>query len=184
MRRIGDLFYETEWYAIQYPTLAFSGLRPQKMPFSMDAPSHNLELLRATVNNRIIWHIENSGTKVFLCGMALGVDSMCSELVLELKAQYPDIKLHAIIPCRNQDVKWREHDKIRYRELLSQCDEVYCHSEEYTSTCMIERNFYMINHCDLLLAVWTGTPGGTAKTVKYAEANKVTTEIINPNDFK
>ena len=154
------------------------------MPFSMDTPSSSLDALRTAIRDRIVWHIENSGVKVFVCGMALGIDTLCAELVLELKQTYPDIELHAAVPCRNQAVKWRERDKIRYGNLLVQCDNVYCHSEEYTATCMIERNYYMIDHCDLLLAVWTGTPGGTAKTVKYAEENKVTTEIINPNDFK
>jgi hypothetical protein len=42
----------------------------------------------------------------------------------------------------------------------------------------------MVDCCDFLLAVWTGTNGGTAKTVKYAQMRGVTTIIINPNDYK
>jgi hypothetical protein len=42
----------------------------------------------------------------------------------------------------------------------------------------------MVDNCDFLLAVWTGTNGGTTKTMKYAQERGIKTIIIDPNDYK
>ena len=37
----------------------------------------------------------------------------------------------------------------------------------YTSAAMQVRNEWMADHCDVLLALWNGTPGGTANCLRY-----------------
>jgi uncharacterized phage-like protein YoqJ len=140
--------------------------------------------LKAAIREQIIRLVETENVRAFICGMALGIDTVCCEIVLELKQIYPDLTLQAALPCSTQDIKWSNADRDRFRELLGNCDNVHIQSAEYTDTCMLERNYFMVDHADYLLAVWTGTNGGTAKTVKYAQERGVTTIIIDPDDYK
>ena len=41
------------------------------------------------------------GANEFLCGMAVGFDLLCAEIVLKLKRKH-DLKLVACIPCESQ----------------------------------------------------------------------------------
>lgn len=38
---------------------------------------------------------------------------------------------------------------------------------------MLRRNRYMVEHADVLVTVFDGSPGGTAATVRYAEARGI-----------
>lgn len=42
--------------------------------------------------------------------------------------------------------------------------------ERYTDGCMLRRNRYMVEHADILMTVFDGSPGGTAATVRYAKS--------------
>lgn len=121
------------------------------------------------------------GYKTFLCGMAIGFDMICAETVLALKKHYPEIKLIAAIPCRNQDCKWEEKSRKRYRKLLKKADGVRCIYDEYIGAeCMIERNRYMVEHSSLLIALYDGTAGGTKSTINYAQTQKREIVILKP----
>lgn len=113
-----------------------------------------------------------------ISGMALGVDTAFANAALKLKTQFTGVKFIAAIPCIEQDKLWREQDKIRYNNLLSLADEtVYASKEPYSKGCMNARNQYMIDRCDVLIAVWNGDlTGGTADAVK--KAKKAGKEII------
>jgi uncharacterized phage-like protein YoqJ len=54
---------------------------------------------------------------------------------------------------------------------------------DYAPWKMMLRNKYMVNNCDVLLALWNGTPGGTQKCVAYAESVNRTIWKINPADI-
>ncbi len=41
----------------------------------------------------------------------------------------------------------------------------------------------MVNNCDMLIAVWDGSDGGTANCVKYAQSKGVDIRIINPKEL-
>lgn len=65
--------------------------------------------------------------------------------------------------------------KNRYLKILNKCDFKTVISNEYTATCMNERNKYMVISSNLLIAVWNGKASGTGNTVKFA---KKTTKIL------
>ena len=61
---------------------------------------------------------------------------------------------------------------------------VYVSDASYTDACMTERNQYMINRCDVLLAVWNGDKhGGTADAINRAHRAKKEIIYLNPNDI-
>lgn len=128
------------------------------------------------------------GFNYFYQGMALQGDTWFAEEVLLLKKKYPYIKIEAAIPCKNQDKKWIDKDKIRYRNLLKKMDNVHMCSEEeynYKLTQMIDRDHYMINQgCTLGISICNGQPSGTKKTLDYALSKGIDTIVINPNSLK
>ena len=105
---------------------------------------------------------------------------ICAELVLELKKKYPHIKLIGALPCKDQYCKWNSKQQVRYKKLIKQLDGIRCIYDKYEDGCMIERNEYMVNNSSLVIALFDGKSGGTAKTVKYAQKMNKAVTIIRP----
>ncbi len=55
----------------------------------------------------------------------------------------------------------------------------------YTPQCMQERNRYMVDHANYILAVYNGSgKGGTAYTIRYAREKKKETIVIHPDTLE
>ena len=87
-------------------TCAFTGHRPQKLPFGLNEEDARCTALKEELRKQIINLIEDENVTHFISGMALGVDLVAAEIVLDLKASYPGITLESAIPCETQAVKW------------------------------------------------------------------------------
>ena len=164
----------------KFYTCCFTGHRPNKLPWKYKERGIKLFLLKIKLKN-IIKSAIKSGYKYFISGMALGSDMLCAEIVLNLKKNYPYIKLECAIPCINQTEKWTKNNVIKYKKVLSKADKVvYVSSSKYFNGCMAKRNNYMINNSSLLIAIYNGTPGGTQQTIEKAKDNKLEIIIIKP----
>ena len=96
----------------------------------------------------------------------------CAIAVIKLKKKYPNIKLILALPCVNQTAKWNNQRDIEiYNKILDRSDEHTYISQEYTDTCMLDRNRYMVDHCDYCIAYLNRSFGGSAYTYKYAKSN-------------
>lgn len=126
-------------------------------------------MLKFRLKHEILRAIKRDGVRYFLAGMALGVDTWAAEIVLSLRKQFP-VTLEAVIPCEGQDARWPLESQKRYQSIITQCDKVTPLQEHYTPDCFDRRNRYMIDHSDLIIAVWNGSPGGTGNTVAYARS--------------
>ncbi len=107
------------------------------------------------------------GVVTFYNGMAMGFDLTAAELVLELKKKFPQVKLIACVPCYGQEKRYSAEDKERYANILHRADETVTLAERYHTGCMHERNRYMVDRADYLLAYCHDDKGGTAYTVRY-----------------
>ena len=117
------------------------------------------------------------GVTQFLSGMAEGVDRWAAIIVLALREKNPVLKLHCILPCKTQADNWNPASKDIHRSILEQADSIVYVSRDYHKNCMMERNKFMVNHADILLAVCRKIPrSGTAATINYAR--KINREII------
>lgn len=157
----------------------FTGHRPQKLPWGFNENDERF----IDMKNRTKVEIENAikkGYHTFLCGMALGFDMMCAELVLELKKKYPHIKLIGAIPCRTQSSRWFKAQQDRYDKLVKQLDDIRCIYDEYVDGCMQERNQYMINNSSLVIALYNGLGRGTKSTIDYAKKQGKEVVVIKP----
>ncbi len=115
-----------------------------------------------------IYSLAEEGFTGFLCGGALGFDTLAAEAVLSVRSRRPDLTLTLALPCPEQDRAWPEPARERFRTIMEAADEVILVSPEYHRYCMMQRNRFLVDHSRLLVCYLTDDRGGTAATVRYA----------------
>lgn len=137
-------------------TVCFTGHR--EMPEATSSEYRNI--VRDT-QNAIVAAIERGATD-FYDGGAQGYDLLCAELVLLLKARYPQIRLHLVLPyagfARGE----------RYAKVLEEADEVIEISSHYHRGCMMIRDRRLVEEGELCIAYLRKPTGGTVQTVNMA----------------
>jgi len=111
----------------------------------------------------------------FGAGGALGFDTIAEQVVLQLRDEYPQIKLILVLPCLSQADRWSEKDRAVYEDIKAKADKVVYTSQNYTRDCMFKRNRHLVDCSSLCICYLTEPSGGTAYTVKYAKAKGITT---------
>ena len=148
-------------------TCCFTGHRPAKLPWRYDESDLRCLRLKRRLRDAVELAYEQ-GYRHFLCGMAQGCDLYFCECVLALRERHPDVTLEAAIPCPSQADSWPAAQRDRYRRLVEACDYETMVSARYSSSCMLRRDRYMVDHASLLIAAFDGSAGGTRYTVEYA----------------
>lgn len=158
----------------------FTGHRPQSIPYLWNETSTQSLKLKENLKRSIIELIENHGVSHFISGMAIGVDMIAAEIVLEIKKKYPEITLECALPCETQANNWTENYRDRYFSIIEMSDKETLLQTHYSRDCMHKRNRYMVDNSDYVIAVWNGLPSGTGKTVLYAKENNKQIIQIKP----
>ena len=166
--------------------IAITGHRPNKLGNEWEGKGIISSKIRTKLTNLLWdWCVEcefsRNGEQVIpISGMALGVDMIWAEIAIAANKSFI-----AAIPCKKQYAKWPQASKERWMDITDNklCDKFYVSEELYTSDCMQKRNIWMVNNCDLLIAVWDGSNGGTANCVNYAKSINKQIVIINPKDL-
>ena len=113
----------------------------------------------------------------FGAGGALGFDTLAAQTVLELKRNYPHIKLILVLPCVSQTRGWSAVDAEIYENIKREADKVVYTSQEYTRGCMHKRNRHLVDNSNVCVCYLTENTGGTVYTVDYARKNGLS--IVN-----
>lgn len=98
-----------------------------------------------------------------ISGMALGWDQAWAQAAVDLR-----IPFIAAIPCHGQSSKWPSKSVHKWKKLMALADRMVCISEHYTRSCMQDRNVWMVDNCDEVVALWDGSSGGTGNCIRYA----------------
>lgn len=159
---------------------AFIGNKPQNLPFGFNEADEQCLFLKEELERRIIDLIVNRNVTKFITGMGLGIDMFAAEIVIKLKKLYPTISLECAIPCESQPEKWTEGFRNRYFSIAQVCDKETMLQKKYTPDCIERRNRYMVDGCDILLAVWNNEPGDTMDAVEYARQGGKEIILIDP----
>lgn len=138
-----------------YTTCAFTGHRILGTDFD-----YNLL-------DRVIYNLLQGGTENFLCGMAMGFDLAAAESLLQYKKQF-DFNLVACVPCVGQEDTFSQKGREKYYKILGECGEVHVLADGYYDGCMLARDRYLVDNCDVLVAYRRRTRGGASYTVNYA----------------
>lgn len=136
------------------------------------------EYVQHLINTKLLKTIDElygKGYVNFICGGAVGFDTMAAKAVLERKKEL-DIRLVLYLPCKDQDKKFSPKQKAEYQAILESADEVLVMYEHYVRGCMHARNRKMADDSSKCVAFCTEKTGGTAYTVNYADKKGI--EII------
>ena len=160
-----------------------TGHRPQGFPFPYDSENERMEWYELILYHELEKLVKKGYTH-FISGMAQGADLDFANAVSLLKVEY-EVTLEAAIPYSNQAKSWPEEAFFRYLDLLDECDVKTVLSETFYRGCLQVRNRYMVDHSDLVLAIWNGTKkGGTWNTICYAQKIGKPIQYIMLNDLK
>ena len=118
------------------------------------------------------------GIRDFVCGGALGFDTIAALAVLEKKKSNPTVRLILYLPCPEQHHGWSADDRSRYEDIKRRADEVVYTSEFYFKGCMQLRDRRMAETSAHCICYYTRGGTGTAYTVKYARELGVDIEEI------
>ncbi|MCL2816650.1 MAG: DUF1273 domain-containing protein [Oscillospiraceae bacterium] len=158
---------------------AFTGHRPQRFSFGYNEDDEKCQKLNKIMEDEIEKLIA-AGVTDYYTGMALGADTWAAEIILDLKEKYPALRLIAVLPCETQANDWTVEQRERYFNALAVCDEVITLHKKYKPSCMFERNRYLVDHAEYLLAVYDGGErSGTAYTVRYGKQKERKIIIID-----
>lgn len=146
-------------------TCCFTGHRPGYFPWDGDPLDKRQAELLKRIDEAIDTAIE-LGARKFISGNALGVDTWAAQLVLAKKRTNPEITLEIAKPFKN------------HNENCAQCVEV-CEKADFVHIvsdankkkyAFFERNKYMVDNSDIIIAVYDcATGGGTKWTFEYAK---------------
>lgn len=166
--------------------IAFTGARPSSIG-SYEWNDKKNKAIRKSIKNTLMKFFENNDYDKYLfkVGMALGIDQYAMSVLIELRAEFKDaidIKIEACVPFELQYIKWSPEQKNRYKDLLRQADIITYVDEldefqiddvdigQYHKDKLLNRNKYMVNGCNLLLAypIEGKKTGGTIHAINYA----------------
>lgn len=143
----------------------------------------DLILLKEIIRQLFINAILN-GYNNFISGVAMGFDTICAEIVIELKEKYPEVTLEIAIPYETYTVKWNDNDKERFFNIVAKCDKETMLQTRYTIDCNIKRNKYMIKKSDFIVVVNNGKHDYILQMINYAKKLKKRIVCIDPISFK
>ena len=114
-----------------------------------------------------------------LSSLAAGADQVFAEIALDLK-----IPLVAIVPFENYERFFEGTALTNYRRLVQRAQIIELKWRGDPQQGFFEAGKYIVDACDLLLAVWDGEPaegpGGTGDVVSYAQKQRRVVIHLNP----
>lgn len=171
--------------------ISLTGHRPTKLG-GYDISQSPYKKLQDDLEQYIQYQLQSHDIVVGHSGLALGADTIWSKAILSMKEQYPGrVEFHAEIPFMTQHSKWFKKSDIDFwHEQVNAADgqSVYADfdssvSNQEAGKALNDRNIGMIDHADILLALWDGSHGGTGNAVKYARSNQLPIQFIDPKNY-
>ena len=139
----------------------FTGHRPEKL----NVPEVEV---KAWLEKQIDQAITD-GFVTFISGCAMGVDIWAGQIVLERKSVNPDIHLITAVPWPGFARRWNEEWKKQYDDLIRRSDLMVNVCEHYHKGVFQQRNEWMVDRSNRVIAFYNGSAGGTWNTIEYAQ---------------
>ena len=118
---------------------------------------------------RAVEYAYGEGCRTFFTGGALGFDTLAARVVILFKLSHPDVRLHIVVPCKNQSESWTDSQVSFYEYTLANADEVEYVADDYEDGCMRLRNQKLADYCDVMIAYVSRPHSGAAQTVRMAD---------------
>lgn len=158
--------------------MAVTGHRPKKLGWGYDYSRPEWYALSAM----LMVHMAHSEPEEFISGGALGVDQVAAITALSL-----DIPLVLALPFPPavMSLRWTDRGRDDLDRLVVRASRVEVIAEEFSYEAFQERNVWMVDRCDELVAVYQGgMSGGTANCLAYAAERGVPVTEIHPREVE
>lgn len=141
--------------------VAGTGHRPDKLlGYSVEAENRLIAFARR--------NLARLRPSEVVSGMALGWDQALAQAALDL-----NIPLIAAVPFQGFGTKWPKSSQYRCTAILCCAAEVHIVSQIPSTRALNQRNEWMVNRADEMLALWDGSWGGTFNCIEYADKRGV-----------
>ena len=128
--------------------VAFTGYRPEKMPF-VESKKDEAYLKFRKRQLQVIERLIERGCTHFISGVAMGFDTWVAEDILVLQKNNSSLELECAIPFPGQADRWSTSDQKRRYKILTHATSSVIVCEHYSSNCFFERNKYMVNKANI-----------------------------------
>ena len=155
--------------------IALTGHRPERLNFSSDVENKDWYKINLWLQDMLYSYSKSNDQLDIYCGMASGSDILFGALAISHKILFDNkynIKARCILPCKDYNSSDKQYDFIK-----EYADEWIELSDKFYKGCDNIRDQYMVDHCDILLAIWDrNKSGGVWSTIRKAQ--KTGKEII------
>lgn len=172
---------------MKHTACAVTGHRPSRFKFKYSEDYSLCKKIKRTMFEQFKKLYDEQGVRRYYVGGALGVDMWAGEILLRLKEQpeYSGIELFIVLPFEGHDIDWDDRSRRRMDFLIRHSTEtVVVGTADEPSIAYKERNYYMVNHADCLLAVYDNDRSirsGTGMIVSYARKKQLSIILIHPD---
>ena len=157
--------------------VALTGHRPQRLGLPEDESDIAWKKIEEWIIEQLfkmneVSYLNGKNLEVY-CGMASGSDFVFGIVAALAKVnRIIPLVLHCVLPCKNYN-----SSHPFYKDMKKYADEWVELSDEFYKGCDNVRDQYMVDHCDVLLAIWDGNKsGGVWFTIRKAQ--KAGKEIV------
>lgn len=167
-------------------TCAVTGHRPERFQFRYNEEHTLCKKIKRAIWDEFKRMYDEQRVRRIYVGGALGVDMWAGEITLHLKETpgYGELRLHIALPFEGHDSKWAPPCRERLAFLIRHSAECVTVGNTGSRESYLARNRYMVDHADLLLAVYDGEKklrSGTMHTVNYARKKHLPVMLIHPD---
>lgn len=151
-----------------------TGHRADKL--ALFSPQERQLLLDFAVEQTNELLLKHPGINTFYCGMQGGWDLAMALAVME---HHTNVSIIASVPYRNFRPQGGEYWERLYRRVYNEAKSVEIVSSGPSAIWkLMQRNKFMVDRSDLVVALWNGTQSGTGECVKYAERRRIAVENL------
>lgn len=149
--------------------VALTGHRPQRLGLPEDIGDERWDKIETWLIKQLFelyrMATSNGEKLIAYCGMASGCDIEFGYIVSVTSHVATGIKLVCVLPCNDYN-----SSNQYYNQLKAEADEWIELADEFYKGCDNARDQYMVDHCDVLIAVWDGIKsGGVWSTIRKAQ---------------
>ena len=133
--------------------------------FKDDMPE--VTYLKKFIKHKLLQYLDEGLEWVLIQGQ-IGIELWAAEVVIDLKTNFPALKLGIITPFYNHISKWNEHNQIKYNQIVQKADFIESvHHSEYEGAFQFKQtDQFMLEHSDMSLLIYDDEQEGSPKFFK------------------
>lgn len=174
---------------MQIPKRLFvSGYRNFELGIFQDNDK-KIKIIKAILRNKLIEYLEQ-GLEWVIIGGNLGIEFWSFETVLELKEEYPSLKVSVIFPFETFGEQWKENNQLKLLEMKEMADytDATSHHPYQNPGQFKSHTQFLLSHTDGALLVYDEAyPGKTGyfltSVKKWQEQAPYFLELLTMDDL-